>query len=327
MSAKRTIERLWRDAVAAGRPTPAYLVQHGDEWRPLSWTEAAERVEGYANGLLVARRPQGRRVRDPRHEQGRVGALRLRARVDRRDRRPDLRKQLDQGRRLHPRSLRVGRRPLRGRGAAREGRRGARRDPAPPARPDVRGSRRPGRSRPRLRNRASGRAPRSARRDRGGRPLHLHLHLGHDRPAEGLHDLAPQLLRDGRGRRRPAELHRPRGHDAPLPPARAQLRAPDAPLRRLRRLRDRVPARPAAGGGRVADREADRLPERAARLREDPHRGRRQVRRDDGREAASSSTGRSASAAASVRSAAPASRSRAGSRPSTGSPTSSSTRR
>ena len=52
MSAKRTIERLWRDAVAAGRPTPAYLVQHGDEWRPLSWAEAAERVEGYANGLL-----------------------------------------------------------------------------------------------------------------------------------------------------------------------------------------------------------------------------------------------------------------------------------
>ncbi|MHB1242670.1 MAG: AMP-dependent synthetase/ligase [Gaiellaceae bacterium] len=49
---KRTIERLWRDAVAAGRQTPAYLVQHGDEWRPVSWAEAAERVEGYANGLL-----------------------------------------------------------------------------------------------------------------------------------------------------------------------------------------------------------------------------------------------------------------------------------
>ena len=49
---KRTIQRLWRDAVAAGRTTPAYLVQSGDEWRPLSWEEAAERVEGYANGLL-----------------------------------------------------------------------------------------------------------------------------------------------------------------------------------------------------------------------------------------------------------------------------------
>jgi long-chain acyl-CoA synthetase len=52
MAEKRTIERLWRDAVSAGRPTPAYLIQDGDEWRPLSWAEAAERVESYANGLL-----------------------------------------------------------------------------------------------------------------------------------------------------------------------------------------------------------------------------------------------------------------------------------
>src|SRR5215204_3248929 len=52
MAEKRTIERLWRDAVAAGRTTPAYLIQDGDEWRPLSWAEAAERVESYANGLL-----------------------------------------------------------------------------------------------------------------------------------------------------------------------------------------------------------------------------------------------------------------------------------
>jgi long-chain acyl-CoA synthetase len=50
---KRTIERLWRDAVAAGRTTPAYLIQDGDEWRPLSWAEAADRVESYANGLLA----------------------------------------------------------------------------------------------------------------------------------------------------------------------------------------------------------------------------------------------------------------------------------
>ncbi len=53
MSEKRTIERLWRDAIAAGRPTPAYLIQDGDDWRPLSWAEANERVEGYANGLLA----------------------------------------------------------------------------------------------------------------------------------------------------------------------------------------------------------------------------------------------------------------------------------
>jgi len=50
VNGKRTIVRLWGDAVAADR---AYLIQDGDEWRPLSWAEAAERVEGYANGLLA----------------------------------------------------------------------------------------------------------------------------------------------------------------------------------------------------------------------------------------------------------------------------------
>ena len=45
MAEKRTIERLWRDAATAGRTTPAYLVQEGEEWKPLSWAEAAERVE------------------------------------------------------------------------------------------------------------------------------------------------------------------------------------------------------------------------------------------------------------------------------------------
>jgi long-chain acyl-CoA synthetase len=53
VSEKRTIERLWRDAIAAGRQTPAYLIQDGDDWHPLSWAEANERVEGYANGLLA----------------------------------------------------------------------------------------------------------------------------------------------------------------------------------------------------------------------------------------------------------------------------------
>ncbi len=52
MEAKRTIERLWRDAVAAGRSTPAYLVQDADDWKPVSWAEAGRRVEEYANGLL-----------------------------------------------------------------------------------------------------------------------------------------------------------------------------------------------------------------------------------------------------------------------------------
>ena len=95
---------------------------------------------------------------------------------------------------------------------------------------------------------------------------------------------------------------------------------------RVRRLRDRVPARSAAGRGGPARREADRLPERAARLREDPHRRRRQVRRDDRRQR-SWSTGRSASAGASARCAAPASRSRVGLAAQYRSPTGSSTRR
>jgi long-chain acyl-CoA synthetase len=50
---KRTIQRLWHDAVSAGRTTPAYYVQQGEEWTPVSWTEAAERVESWANGLLA----------------------------------------------------------------------------------------------------------------------------------------------------------------------------------------------------------------------------------------------------------------------------------
>ena len=61
----------------------------------------------------------------------------------------------------------------------------------------------------------------------------------------------------------------------------------------LHRVHDRVPARPAARGDRAAARPADALPERAARLREDPHGRRREVRRGDRRQAARWSTGRS----------------------------------
>jgi long-chain acyl-CoA synthetase len=49
----RTIARLWRDAVAAGRPTPAYLVEGPDGWTEMSWAEAAQRVDDLANGLLA----------------------------------------------------------------------------------------------------------------------------------------------------------------------------------------------------------------------------------------------------------------------------------
>jgi long-chain acyl-CoA synthetase len=51
---KRTIPRLWRDAVAAGRETPAYLAEGAPgEWREVSWPEAAQAVEELANGLLA----------------------------------------------------------------------------------------------------------------------------------------------------------------------------------------------------------------------------------------------------------------------------------
>jgi len=50
---RRTIARLWRDAVAAGRQNPAYLVEHEGGWRDVSWSEADERIRDYANGFFA----------------------------------------------------------------------------------------------------------------------------------------------------------------------------------------------------------------------------------------------------------------------------------
>ena len=52
-SGRRTVARLWRDAVAANRTNAAYLVEADDGWREISWAEADERVRAYANGLLA----------------------------------------------------------------------------------------------------------------------------------------------------------------------------------------------------------------------------------------------------------------------------------
>jgi long-chain acyl-CoA synthetase len=49
----RTIGKLWRDAVSAGRTNPAYLVEGPDGWRPVSWEEAGRAVDEIANGLLA----------------------------------------------------------------------------------------------------------------------------------------------------------------------------------------------------------------------------------------------------------------------------------
>src|SRR2546426_11221321 len=49
----RTLAALWRSAVAETRDTPAYLVDQDGSWRPLSWREAARRVDELAHGLLA----------------------------------------------------------------------------------------------------------------------------------------------------------------------------------------------------------------------------------------------------------------------------------
>src|ERR671910_1960526 len=50
---EKTIGRLWLDAVAANRPTPAYLVERDGGWAEVSWEEAATAVDELANGLLA----------------------------------------------------------------------------------------------------------------------------------------------------------------------------------------------------------------------------------------------------------------------------------
>src|SRR5579884_741744 len=50
---KRTAPELWRRVVARGAQTPAYLEETPSGWRPVPWTEAAERVEALAHGLLA----------------------------------------------------------------------------------------------------------------------------------------------------------------------------------------------------------------------------------------------------------------------------------
>jgi long-chain acyl-CoA synthetase len=49
----RTIGRLWRDGIAAGRTNSAYLVEGPDGWTEVSWDEAARTVDELANGLLA----------------------------------------------------------------------------------------------------------------------------------------------------------------------------------------------------------------------------------------------------------------------------------
>ncbi|HJU35868.1 MAG TPA: long-chain fatty acid--CoA ligase [Gaiellaceae bacterium] len=59
---RRTTPELWRDAVRDAPAEPAYLEETAEGWRPVSWDEAAERVEALAQGLLARGVRHGDRV-------------------------------------------------------------------------------------------------------------------------------------------------------------------------------------------------------------------------------------------------------------------------
>src|SRR6185312_5581772 len=48
-----TIANLWRNAVVAGHPDPAYLHESDGEWREVARADAARTVDELANGLLA----------------------------------------------------------------------------------------------------------------------------------------------------------------------------------------------------------------------------------------------------------------------------------
>src|SRR3954468_12913042 len=50
----RTIPALWQRAAGAGRTHPAYLVQGDTGWEPVTWEDAARRVDELAHGFLAA---------------------------------------------------------------------------------------------------------------------------------------------------------------------------------------------------------------------------------------------------------------------------------
>ncbi len=53
LGGRRTAPALWERALARGAGTPAYLEEGPEGWTPVSWQEAAERVDALAHGLLA----------------------------------------------------------------------------------------------------------------------------------------------------------------------------------------------------------------------------------------------------------------------------------
>ena len=206
MGENRTIARLWQDAVARNREGAAYLVQHGDHWHDVGWAEAAERVENLANGLLARGVRKGESFAIFARTivewslfdfaLAQVGAVVT----------PIYPEQLAPRHGVHPRPLGVRRGAVWRRAAGGLDRRAARRAATTPLPAD---DGRPGGARGRGRT-VQGREPDGARRRdrrrRRGRSLHAPVHLRHDRAAEGVHGLPPQLLRDGGGDRPSAAL-------------------------------------------------------------------------------------------------------------------------
>ena len=140
----------------------------------------------------------------------------------------------------------------------------------------------PARARPRPRRRRGGRA---RRRGQALRPVHVHLHVGHHRAAEGLRAHARQLPRGAQLLRVDRRARVGRGR-LPLPPARALLRAADPAAGDRPRLHDRLLRRRREADRRRAQRGPPDLPAvGAADLREDlhPRHRQRRPRADQGR--------------------------------------------
>ena len=263
---------------------PAYLVKEGDGWREVSWREAAERVDALANGLLALGIRKGDTFAILARRPARVGALRLRARAASAPSRPrstrTARRRTASSSSSTPRRSACSSRTTSSSRSSREAR----------SSEHVLDLRRPRRAR------ANGARAYAAEHPHaldeavaaiGEDDLFtLHLHVRDDRAAEGLHDLAPQLLRDGGRRRRAGATSRSRATSMLL----------FLPLAhnfgRLMHLSGRTSAsrsrsaRSARVGDALLTVQADRLPERAARLREGPHAGARPVRSGHGRQAA-----------------------------------------